>query len=95
MCLCVFLCGVFVHVFIIYNFFREKKIQTTAKIIAIDSIKTKMLGGSTIGVAGALQNINSSSASSYSNERTPAAGLDVEFASDAASGGFFHADYKK
>lgn len=53
-----------------------------------------MLGGSTIGAAGALQNINSSSAS-YSNERTPAAGLDVEFASDAASGGFFHADYKK
>lgn len=76
-------------------FSREKNSKKLANIIAIDSIRTKMLGGSTIGAAGALQNINSSSASSYSNERTPAAGLDVEFASDAASGGFFHADYKK
>lgn len=77
--------------------FGSKRIhkKKTANIFAIDSIRTKMLGGSTIGAAGALQNINSSSASSYSNERTPTAGLDVEFASDAASGGFFHADYKK
>lgn len=42
--------------------------------------------GSSVGV-GALQNMNS-----YSNERSS---IDVEFASDPASGGFFHADYKK
>lgn len=54
-----------------------------------------MLGGSTIGAAGALQNINNNSSTSYSNERTQGSGLDVEFASDPASGGFFHADYKK
>lgn len=49
-----------------------------------------MLGGSTIGAAGALSMNNQS----YSNERG-ASSLDVEFASDPASGGFFHADYKK
>lgn len=54
-----------------------------------------MLGGSTIGAAGALQNINNSSSTSYSNERSQGSGLEVEFASDPASGGFFHADYKK
>lgn len=43
--------------------------------------------GSTVGV-GALQSMNS-----YSNERPP--GIEVDYASDPASGGFFHADYKK
>lgn len=46
--------------------------------------------GSAVGV-GALQSMNSTS---YSNERPPG-GIDIEYASDPASGGFFHADYKK
>lgn len=49
-----------------------------------------MLGGSTIGAAGALSMSNAN----YGNERSSSS-LDVEFASDPASGGFFHADYKK
>lgn len=46
------------------------------------------------------------SLNSYSNERPPPTGgsggggggggsMDIEYASDPASGGFFHADYKK
>ena len=49
--------------------------------------------GSTIG-AGSMQGGNS-----YSNERTPAGSssscMDVDYSNDPASGGFFHADYKK
>lgn len=67
-----------------------------------------MLGGSTISAANALQGINSSASmssssssttmqpSSYNSDRSSIqTGLDVEFASDAASGGFFNSDYKK
>lgn len=64
-----------------------------------------MLGGSTMSAANALQSMNSASmsssstsmqASSYNSDRTfIQTGLDVEFASDAASGGFFNSDYKK
>lgn len=53
-----------------------------------------MLGGTAVGASGALQP-NSVTTSSYSNDRPAATGLDVEFASDPASGGFFQADYKK
>lgn len=61
-----------------------------------------MLGGSTMSAANALQGMNSASmsssalSSSYNNDRSSIqTGLDVEFASDAASGGFFNTDYKK
>lgn len=66
-----------------------------------------MLGGSTISAANALQGMNIASmsssssstaiqASSYNSDRSLIqTGLDVEFASDAASGGFFNSDYKK
>lgn len=66
-----------------------------------------MLGGSTMSAANALQSMNSASMStsstamavsttSYNNDRSSiTTGLDVEFASDAASGGFFNSDYKK
>lgn len=65
-----------------------------------------MLGGSTISAANALHSMNSSSSmsssssalqpSSYNSDRSLIqTGLDVEFASDAASGGFFNSDYKK
>lgn len=53
-----------------------------------------MLGGTAVSASGALQ-ANSASNPSYSNERGITTGLDVEFASDPASGGFFQADYKK
>lgn len=61
-----------------------------------------MLGGSTMSAANALQSMNSASmsssalSSSYNSDRSSVpTGLDVEFASDAASGGFFNSDYKK
>lgn len=64
-----------------------------------------MLGGSTISAANALQGMNSASmsssstatqATSYNSDRSLIqTGLDVEFATDAASGGFFNSDYKK
>lgn len=65
-----------------------------------------MLGGSTISAANALQSMNSASLSSsstamavstsYNSDRASiTTGLDVEFASDAASGSFFNTDYKK
>lgn len=64
-----------------------------------------MLGGSTISAANALQGMNSGSmsssstaiqTSSYNSDRSLIqTGLDVEFASDAATGGFFNSDYKK
>lgn len=66
-----------------------------------------MLGGSTMSAANAIQSMNSASvssstamsstvSSSYNSDRSSVAtGLDVEFASDAASGGFFNSDYKK
>ena len=44
-----------------------------------------MLSGSSVGV---------SALNSYSNERPPGS-IDIEYASDPASGGFFNADYKK
>lgn len=71
----------------------------------LDSVK--MLGGSTLSAANALQSMNMNSASmsssstaiqasSYNSDRSfIQTGLDVEFASDAASGGFFNSDYKK
>lgn len=66
-----------------------------------------MLGGSTMSAANALQGMNSASvssstamsstvSSSYNSDRSSIqTGLDVEFANDAASGGFFNSDYKK
>lgn len=56
--------------------------------------------GSASAGSGALQAMSGSgaqqSATSYSNERPGAVGgIEVEYASDPASGGFFHADYKK
>lgn len=65
-----------------------------------------MLGGSTMSATNALQSMNSSSMSSssaavavstsYNSDRSSVqTGLDVEFANDAASGGFFNSDYKK
>lgn len=67
-----------------------------------------MLGGSTMSAANALQSMNNSSMSSatsstamavsqsYNSDRSSVqTGLDVEFANDAASGGFFNSDYKK
>ena len=67
-----------------------------------------MLSGSAMSAANALQNMNSasvssssaalavSSTSSYNSDRSSIqTGLDVEFANDAASGGFFNSDYKK
>lgn len=55
-----------------------------------------------MSASNALQSMNSASmsssalSSSYSNDRSSVPmGLDVEFASDAASGGFFNSDYKK
>lgn len=53
-----------------------------------------MLGGTAVSASGALQ-ANSATTSSYGNERSVVTGIDVEFASDPASGGFFQADYKK
>lgn len=66
-----------------------------------------MLSGSTMSATNALQGMNSASvssstamsstmSSSYNSDRSSiATGLDVEFANDAASGGFFNSDYKK
>lgn len=66
-----------------------------------------MLSGSAMSAANALQNMNSASVSSssaalavsstsYNSDRSSIqTGLDVEFANDAASGGFFNSDYKK
>lgn len=51
---------------------------------------------SSSGEGGAMHSLNS-----YSNERPPPSGggggssMDIDYASDPASGGFFHADYKK
>lgn len=53
-----------------------------------------MLGGSTNTVSGALQT-NASSTPSYGNERSTNSNVEVEIASDPASGGFFQTDYKK
>lgn len=73
-----------------------------AKIYSLES--NKMLGGSTMSAANALQSMNNStsstamnvSTSSYNSDRSSVTtGLDVEFANDAASGGFFNSDYKK
>lgn len=52
--------------------------------------------GSAVG-AGSLQSMSSQTAiaSSYSNERPPANAIEIEYASDPASGSFFAADYKK
>lgn len=36
-----------------------------------------------------------SGGNSYSNERPPSGSIEVEYASDPATGGFFHTDYKK
>lgn len=47
-------------------------------------------GATVSGVATAMQ----SGGNSYSNERPPS-GIDVEYAIDPASGGFFNTDYKK
>lgn len=65
-----------------------------------------MLSSSTMSATNALQNMNSASmssssaamavSSSYNSDRSSVTtGLDVEFANDAASGGFFNSDYKK
>lgn len=67
-----------------------------------------MLGGSTMSAANALQSMNSGASvssstamsstisSSYNSDRSSIqTGLDVEFANDAISGGFFNSDYKK
>lgn len=65
-----------------------------------------MLSGSTMSATNALQNMNSASmatsstamavSQSYNSDRSSiTTGIDVEFASDAASGGFFNSDYKK
>lgn len=52
--------------------------------------------GSLHGMSGSGSGTQQQSATSYSNERPGAIGaIDVEYASDPASGGFFHADYKK
>lgn len=76
------------------------KLPFAGKFFALESVK--MLGGSTMSAANALQSINSASMStsalstSYNSDRSSVqTGLDVEFASDAASGGFFNSDYKK
>lgn len=57
--------------------------------------------GSSVGI-GAMHSMNSQAAhASYSNDRASGSGsgsvanIDIEYASDPASGGFFHADYKK
>lgn len=42
-----------------------------------------------------VSSINIQTGVSYSNERTPGGAIDIEYATDPASGGFFHADYKK
>lgn len=73
--------------------------NSNAKIYSLES--SKMLGGSTMSAANALQSMNNSamaaSSSSYNSDRSSSVttGLDVEFANDAASGGFFNSDYKK
>ncbi|XP_031638318.1 AP-3 complex subunit beta-2 [Contarinia nasturtii] len=62
-----------------------------------------MLGGSTMSAANALQNLSGASSSSgmavsssYNSDRSSVqTGLDVEYANDAASGGFFNSDFKK
>lgn len=71
-------------------------------------LHSRMLSGSAMSASNALQNMNSasvssssaalavSSTSSYNSDRSSIqTGLDVEFANDAASGGFFNSDYKK
>lgn len=62
-----------------------------------------MLGGSTMSAANALQSMSGASSSSgmavsssYNSDRSSIqTGLDVEYANDAASGGFFNSDFKK
>lgn len=48
--------------------------------------------GSTLGGVSPMQG---GSSNSYSNERGPTTGIEIEYGTDPAFGGFFHADYKK
>lgn len=50
-----------------------------------------LTSSSTVGMSAMQQ----SGGNSYSNERPPSGSIEVEYASDPATGGFFHTDYKK
>lgn len=72
-------------------------------VVIIFSLEaSKMLSSGTAVGVGPSQSMSSQTAiaSSYSNERPPpsggaASGIEIEYASDPASGSFFTADYKK